>query len=308
MNAASAASAEGTGRREKKPRRCVDLEDEARLLYPLISECWSAYDAGSMYGYDLVGIYILSYLSLRQPHRWISRRIETPIADQIQDQHDFRSQCTVTSTQPYESVRIVDVPSLEERLGGKTYLRRKLFSHSSGSCSDDNCEEAVSLEASMQQLRVVDIFNTVQFTGIKHNVDNLFNKTLVGWALGLRLVKLLSFIPSPMQVLRQQAAGERVVTAFRELHDLSRTHVSRLTYMTNGSQSHARDPLAFLLHDFTHMEHFSAADAYAEQVGFFASVLHLGDSCPRRYFETVLPAAAADGVLWHELEYVISDM
>lgn len=103
----------------------------------------------------------------------------------------------------------------------------------------------------------------------------------------------------------QQARGERVVTMFLSIDELSRCHVSKLRYMT-GSQEHARDPLEFLLHDIRHMEHFVLADTYWEQVGFFDAMARISpDESVKEFFVKTLGYSKT---FWYELEYVISDM
>ena len=128
------------------------------------------------------------------------------------------------------------------------------------------------------------------------------------WCAGKRPCVLLFRVPSPMEVLRQQAAGERVVTLFLTRAELSRRHSSQLVYM-QGGQSHSKDPLEFTLHDLKHMEHFVNPDTHLEQVGFFKAMLGLGapgeGAGPRAFFRS---ACRLDQTLWHELEYVISDM
>jgi hypothetical protein len=57
------------------------------------------------------------------------------------------------------------------------------------------------------------------------------------------------------------------------------------------------------------MEHFVNPDTHLEQVGFFKAMLGLGapgeGAGPRAFFRS---ACRLDQTLWHELEYVISDM
>ncbi len=95
---------------------------------------------------------------------------------------------------------------------------------------------------------------------------------------------------------------------------------------------HARDALAFVVHDLVHMEHFWRADTRDEQCGFFRClaglhppplsprthrIQHTAQLCdpvrlghipcrgnPRAFFA----ALGGDEQLWQELEYLISDM
>ena len=165
----------------------------------------------------------------------------------------------------------------------------------------------LSLE-DVDELTVMDVFNSLQLSGIKHNTDNYINRSIVLWSLKMRPVRLLFHIPSPMEVLRQQAAGERVVTMFATMNQLSRTHNARLAYM-RGMLNHAKDPLEFLVHDLKHMEGFVDPSTHVEQVGFFRCMLSLNSGKPRSFFVGGgAQSLGLDEELWNELEYVISDM
>jgi hypothetical protein len=114
----------------------------------------------------------------------------------------------------------------------------------------------------------------------------------------------LIVICSPMEVLRMQSSGTRVVTLFTTRKELSSMHISQLYYM-EGMQNHAKDPLEFLLHDLKHMENFVDPNCHLEQVGFFKCVNSLNSGNPKSFFSG---NCKYDKQLWRELEYVISDM
>eukprot|EP00602_Paraphysomonas_sp_CaronLab_P005947 CAMPEP_0185035098 /NCGR_PEP_ID=MMETSP1103-20130426/25846_1 /TAXON_ID=36769 /ORGANISM="Paraphysomonas bandaiensis, Strain Caron Lab Isolate" /LENGTH=296 /DNA_ID=CAMNT_0027572023 /DNA_START=308 /DNA_END=1198 /DNA_ORIENTATION=+ len=117
-------------------------------------------------------------------------------------------------------------------------------------------------------------------------------------------VILMTEIPTPMEVLRMQADGNRVVTMFTSVEQLSTCHVAKLQYMA-GDQLHSRDPFEFLVHDIKHMYHFKDQATYDEQVGFFRAILSINAGKPKRFFCGLFPT---DEMLWYELEYLISDM
>jgi hypothetical protein len=113
-----------------------------------------------------------------------------------------------------------------------------------------------------------------------------------------------SVVCSPMEVLRMQSNGTRVVTMFTTKEELSTMHISPLYYM-EGMQNHAKDPLEFLIHDLKHMENFVDCNCHREQVGFFRKLCALENGNPKNFFRI---RCGYDKTLWRELEYVISDM
>ncbi|CAE7420739.1 unnamed protein product [Symbiodinium microadriaticum] len=115
---------------------------------------------------------------------------------------------------------------------------------------------------------------------------------------------MYSRIPTPMEVLRMQAAGERVVTMFLTKEELSSFHVAKLHYMS-GQQLCAKDAVDFLVHDLHHMDHFTDPSTRDEQVGFFRAILGIGSGRPKQFFRSLFPE---DDYIWFELEYLVSDM
>ena len=257
------------------------LEQEAQSILPNLTEYERLYNNGSIKSCELVGSFILLYLGTRHKNAWSNGKLSSTIVarDEL---------CRARLSRNNHWVPITTMPGLIEILGEK-YLRKKF-----GLCSD------ISLESKS----ILDVFNTLRLSGIKHNGSNYVNQCIVGWALEMKPCKLLHHIPSPMEVLRMQANGERVVTMFCTLTELSKQHISKLTYM-KGMINHARDPLEFLLHDFKHMEHFTCCDTHHEQIGFFRCMMRLGEGNPKQFF---LRELGYDRTLWLELEYVISDM
>jgi hypothetical protein len=100
-------------------------------------------------------------------------------------------------------------------------------------------------------------------------------------------VNLLACVPTPWEVLRWQARGQRCVSLVGPDAPLGR---------------HA-DPLAFAIHDLCHLEKFAAPEHHAGQVGFFRLV-------ERAMSDATWPAFEAGfDELWRtERDYVIADM
>lgn len=254
------------------------LTAEAPQVIRLLSPYWALYESHEICDCDVVGLFILAYFSLRRPKKWCSTLSKVPLSG-------IHHECLVDVT----SIRLMDLDSSFLESLGVDYISKK-FKHK-------------SIEMTMP-LRLVDIFNWLTFSGVKHNNDHYINKFMVSWYKGQRPVKLLDYVPTPYEVLTQQANGERVVTMFKTIEELSRPHTSKLTYMS-GMKEHSRDPLEFLLHDVRHMEHFTNADSHEEQVGFFHCLFQINHGKIKKYFLDVL---GYEKTLWFELEYVISDM
>ena len=238
--------------------------------------------------YDVVGIYLLLYLSIRRPRSWCGG----PLSQSIVSKYNAD-----TLLSPPVSIRVVDVPGLIDALGGPEFLHRRLG-------GGDRLESVT----------VLDVFNELKIVGIKKNGNDVANRCIVLWAYNRCPLCLMFRIPSPMDVLRQQARGQRVVTVFATMEGLSRHHTAMLSYM-DGELKHARDAFEFTLHDLTHMEKFALdGDTYEEQVGFFRCVLGLsglgggGGGGGNKLKQFFVGTCEYDERLWRELEYVISDM
>jgi hypothetical protein len=139
------------------------LAIEAEALIPLIDWCSCEYKEGRLTDYDFVGIFVLAYLALRRPNTWLGGKLKEPISNS--DRRD----------KGYLSVAIVNGPPLLGQLLNLDYLKRKFG-------------------ASVNTLSVVDVFNRMQFVGIR-NKDNYINACIVNWALEKRPCVLLFRIP-----------------------------------------------------------------------------------------------------------------
>lgn len=184
------------------------------------------------------------------------------------------------------------------------------------------------LKLEIHEIKISHIYTKYTLNGIRKNQDNYVNRQIVNWMVqekcqshnqGIRKPTLLFHIPNPMQVLEMQCHGTRVVTLFKERHELLNKHVSYLHYMggqtaVGSSHSdaiieHEKDALEFLLHDLKHFDNFIAASFY-EQVGFFNCLVEMqANSVTKNRIKLFyLNELKYDKQLYLELEYVLSDM
>ena len=229
----------------------------------MITEWYKLYLDKVLSDCDLCCAFILACLAARRPKKWACGNMKPSV---ISDQEEKLDLSLVSSP-------IVDIPGLLNFLG-KPYIEAKM-------------------ERRAEEISVIQIFNQIQFTGIKKNYKNYVNTTMVFWALKKRPYSLHFRIPTPMEVLQMQGRGQRVVTLFITMEELKSKHQAQLHYMSGntrsssifrciinannknsekrifsnlGSQNHSRDAFEFLIHDLSHMEHFMSPQIYSEQV------------------------------------------
>ena len=251
-----------------------DLQCMAALAFPVIQAAIELHKAGDLTDYDFVGVYILALAAARRASAWCTGRLKPWPA--------------CLSSELGESAALDRVAGLVHLLGGIDFIVRKLGNR-----------------RRLNPITVQDIFNELQLASIKHNKNgSTVNMSMVQWGLGNRPFVVMSIVPSPMEVLQQQADGTRVVTVFLTHTELSVVQTSQLVYML-GAPNHSRDALEFTIHDLLHMEHFCDVNSHLEQRGFFKCMLRLGGGSPRDFF---CMSCGLDAVFWHQLEYVLSDM
>jgi hypothetical protein len=235
----------------------TQLKIEAETLLPVLSHCVQLHFDGGISSFDLAGVFILCYLGLRRPRSWSNGALKSTVSSSFS--------LAIQSFTPL-SARISSIPGLLDILG-KEYLIKKIGKGGDPKfCADD-----------IINVSVLSIFDQLQLSGIKKNTGDYVNRSIVCWAYGLRPFYLMFRIPSPLEVLVQQAEGKRVITMFTSKKDLERKHIAMLYYM-DGMQNHKKDSLEFLLHDMKHMEHFTDASIHYEQVGFFRCMLKLSSA------------------------------
>lgn len=328
---------------EVEDPRVAALRREAAMLHPILSSLRVRYDSSTISGADLVAAFILTYLSVRRPGRWASGKLSKPIISHTISSSSGNSTGTTACNDlslSYVKVmnydRLDDIPPSEsstingnESIGDLTPIALAttgvVVEGRRGGVREGRIEIRSKSIASLPELAALmpdafakkwfgnrgydislfEIFNTIKFTGIKKNTDDLVNHAMANWMASNRPFELLFHIPSPMEVLRMQANGRRVVSMLATLKELGEFHFARLTYM-KGAKLAEKDAFDFLIHDLTHMEHFTHHLSYYEQVGFMRSMLSICDGKPKRLFANVL--FPFDKTIWSELEYLISDM
>ena len=160
----------------------------------------------------------------------------------------------------------------------------------------------------VEDLTIGLVMNNARLCSIQQNKKNCVNIGLIEWALGNRPFDVLFTIPEPIEVLQMQAHGRRVISILITEEELRTVHSSRLLYMESEPYHH-RDANEFLCHDLRHMEHFAGDSLfYEEQVGLFHALYYgvvPAGGALRDFFDFY---SCDDAVLWHQLEYAISDM
>ena len=220
---------------------------------------------------EIVASFILCALTFRTRGKWAvgPRKSETP---NIDDNHTC------------QLIKLKDVPNLLSVLK----FSPKILNWCNVSSPDE--------------ITLCSIFVNLRLRGIKPSTNN----AMIGWFENKRPLVLLHHIPSPNEVLKQQAFGKRVITLFLQESDIASYHVSKLEYMS-GNHCHGRDALDFLIHDLSHIELFCESTTYVEQVGFFHHMYQLDptrNGKPFRFFRKF----ANMKVLWPQFQYVFSDM
>ena len=248
---------------------------EAEVLLPILSYCALLHTEDKISSADFAGVFILSYLALRRPRSWSNGALKARISS------SFSS--SVLSVLPM-SVNVSSIPGLLDILG-RDYLMKKIGKGCDG----------------ITDVTVLSIFDQLQLSGIKKNTGDYVNRSIVCWAYDLSPFHLMFRIPSPLEVLLQQADGKRVITMFITKKELERKHIAMLYYM-DGMQNHAKDSLEFLLHDMKHMEHFTDASIHNEQVGFFRCMLKLSSAFYGNLSEVDLHTVCKDKLIINNVE------
>ena len=265
------------------------------VICPVVTDLASRHAGGVVRDSEFVAIYILLLLSTRK-NKYLGGKYR-------HNSHDFAviidREC---------SLSLATIPGLVDgvNLLDGVYLTNKL-------------------KIELTDIRICDIFTNCTLNGIRKNQDNYVNRQILNWmqeanSSVIRKPSLMFHIPTPLQVLEMQCKGTRVVTLFKERHELMSKHVSYLHYMGgqaaigNGHgndtiMEHEKDALEFLLHDLKHFDNFMGNSFY-EQVGFFNCLVDMHSSLETKnkiksFFFNELKY---DKQLYLELEYVLSDM
>jgi hypothetical protein len=274
-----------------------------RLIDPITR--WKAlYDAGDIGGADFFGLYTLAWVIALRGRKFAAGRLaECIVGGEIESTihslplHNFDDVCTLFDA--YNSNALID------------YLERFHKPTNNLSSSSSSSSSSSPSSSSSTSMSIVSVFNRVRLLGIDQNKKNCVNDAVVRWAAGEWPFELMFSVPTPIQVLEQQARGRRVISVLVGLDELQREHVSPLAYMS-GEQTHSKNCISFAVHDCRHMLHFAGSFAFAEQVGVFASLWRCArnaagddDNALRRFFDRY---SGGDDALFAAIEYAISDM
>ncbi len=139
----------------------------------------------------------------------------------------------------------------------------------------------------LKDLGITDLFAHYNLKGIPQAV----NRTILNWAQGHWNIKLLTYIPSPRELLRMQVKNARCVTLTVKHNEIDQFVLS------------SRDPLSFVLHDLHHADQFFNQDESLKgQLGFYFLVDQIYDQ------PQLKKSLKEDLVFKSEFEYVVSDM
>ncbi len=207
----------------------ASLEEEAVRVHPAVEELRSMHAQGALSDAGLAAAYVVVWAAARSPRGLVCGERDRRV---VEDEAELGG-----------GVRLVDLPRLCELMGGAVHLRNK----------------------GLEEVTLWQLLNRRHLKSLKQFV----NECLVLWQVGQRPALLMHRVPSPIEVLEQQAKGHRVVTVFLERTELAVRHTNQLTYMETGDTDHERDALEFLVHDLKHLENFTDAACHAEQVDYF---------------------------------------
>ncbi|ASD63214.1 hypothetical protein [Bdellovibrio bacteriovorus] len=116
-------------------------------------------------------------------------------------------------------------------------------------------------------------------------------QSLMAWESGLYPLRLLSYVPTPKEVLSMQTEGQRCVSMLQDLTEMQE-------FVEEG-----RDVLGFIVHDLIHADHFFADPAKARaQIEFSRHLLVVFG------FREIQTMLQTDPVFKKEFEYLMSDM
>lgn len=139
----------------------------------------------------------------------------------------------------------------------------------------------------LKDISVIELFEFYNLKGIPLAV----NRTMSNWAHGLWKIALLTYIPSPRELLSMQVKNTRCITLTVKPNEIDKLVFS------------SRDPLSFVLHDLHHADHFFNQDESLKgQLGFYSLVEKIYDR------PQLKKALKEDQQFKIEFDYVVSDM
>ncbi|WP_374033508.1 hypothetical protein ACES2I_12170 [Bdellovibrio bacteriovorus] len=116
-------------------------------------------------------------------------------------------------------------------------------------------------------------------------------QSLMAWENGLYPLRLLSYVPTPKEVLSMQSEGQRCVSMLQDLTEMQE-------FVEEG-----RDVLGFIVHDLIHADHFFADPVKARaQIEFSRRLMVVFG------FHDIQVMLQTDAAFKKEFEYLMSDM
>ena len=258
-------------------------EEQSKQLAMVYNEWKNLYENGNLSGPDLVGGYILAWVAMIHGPK---KCLAGPIRPCLYLDRD------VMNSLRNDSKRIVNFPFLRQIFRDETLRVAARW------CGVNGIED----------LTIGLILNHIRLYAIQQNKKDCVNIGIIEWILGHRPFDILFTIPEPIEVLRMQAHGRRVISVLVKEEELQTLHSAKLLYMESEPYNH-KDANEFLCHDLRHMEHFAGDSLfYEEQVGLFYALYYEVEPIQndlRSFFDFY---SCGDVILWHQLEYAISDM
>ncbi|MGZ3782793.1 MAG: hypothetical protein ACXVCY_19275 [Pseudobdellovibrionaceae bacterium] len=148
-------------------------------------------------------------------------------------------------------------------------------------------KNAKSLERLKSSEPFVDYFCSLSWRSIPLSVA----KSLCAWRSGRYSLNLLTYVPTPEEVLLMQTQGQRCVSMLIEPEQIR-------TFVDEG-----RDVLGFIVHDLIHADHFFADQEKARaQIQFCQKLLTV-----LNFFE-IQQMLDRDAIFKSEFHYLMSDM
>lgn len=208
------------------------LVSEAEAVAPRIAALKAALDAGALPEVAFVAGYLIAYATVRHGG-WLCGRRQRPIVVEEPMCQPPRRPAGITLV---DGTRVTELPGWD--IGGKAAAKLNQHEAETGAA-----------------VTIARLFAEWQLQGIPLYAA----ASIAHWASGHRPFRLLNHVPSVQSVLHMQIGGERCVTAFVKLEQLSR-------------RIEDRDPFSFVVHDLKHMENFVGGECYAEQIGLLRAL------------------------------------
>ena len=120
----------------------------------------------------------------------------------------------------------------------------------------------------------------------KGHTDRI-RRSLYNWHLGRYPLVLWNHIPTPLELLKIQADGKRIITVFNQADEWEQLHLGKTAW-------------DFIIHDLIHADHFfENSEWQSGQIAFYQFILNKWDQDMIKLARTYCP---------DQFDYLISDM